>query len=302
MAEPSEHMSDGDQHRSLRQQPPGRPAEGPASILRRTQPWARLLAIFGFVASGVIVVGGGWLAVGWGRTEALTREDLPTLVLPLAYAAWLAFLYLLPSLYLLRYAKRIREFITQGQAGQLDAALEAQRRVWKCLGILTLVGLVVTPLIIALGVLAPLLAPPTLPTPTMSSLAPIPPPPPPPPPLPPGVVAEVLSGIAGPAPAPAPPTERKALRVGGNIPAPKKIRDVPPVYPAAARAAGVGGVVILEITISPEGKVIQALILRSIPLLDESAVDAVKQWEYQPTRLNGKPVSVVMTATVFFQP
>ncbi len=92
-----------------------------------------------------------------------------------------------------------------------------------------------------------------------------------------------------------------AVRVGGKIKPPIKMNDVAPVYPAIARNAGVAGVVIVEATIGPDGKVIDAKVLRSVPLLDQAALDAVRQWEYAPTLLNGVPVPVVMTVTINFK-
>ena len=91
-----------------------------------------------------------------------------------------------------------------------------------------------------------------------------------------------------------------ALRVGGNIKAPAKIRDVRPAYPPIARAANVTGVVILEVRIGADGRVEQAHVLKSIPLLDEAALDAVKQWEFTPTLMNGQAVPVIMIVTVNF--
>ena len=92
----------------------------------------------------------------------------------------------------------------------------------------------------------------------------------------------------------------KPLRIGGNIRAPGKTRDVKPVYPPIAQSARVRGVVIMEILIDANGQVVEARILRSIPLLDQAAYDAVKQWEFTPTLLNGVPTPVVMTVTVNF--
>jgi TonB family protein len=89
-------------------------------------------------------------------------------------------------------------------------------------------------------------------------------------------------------------------RVGGKIKAPTKIRDAAPVYPAAAQSARVAGVVVIEATIGPDGKVADAKVLRSVPMLDQAALDAVKMWQYTPTLLNGVPVAVVMTVTVNF--
>ena len=91
-----------------------------------------------------------------------------------------------------------------------------------------------------------------------------------------------------------------AIRVGGKISPPIKMNDVKPVYPEIARNAGVTGVVIIEATVGADGKVIDAKVLRSVPLLDQAALDAVRQWEYSPTLLNGVPVPVVMTVTIRF--
>ncbi len=90
------------------------------------------------------------------------------------------------------------------------------------------------------------------------------------------------------------------VRVGGHIKAPTKIKDVKPVYPAIAQSARVAGVVTIEATIGFDGKVIDAKVVRSSPLLDQAALDAVRQWEYTPTLLNGVPVSVLVTVTVNF--
>jgi protein TonB len=90
------------------------------------------------------------------------------------------------------------------------------------------------------------------------------------------------------------------VRVGGNIQAPKKTKDVRPVYPSIAQSARVQGVVIIEATIGPTGAVTDTRVLRSIPLLDQAAIDAVKQWQFTPTTLNGQPVPVIMTVTVQF--
>jgi protein TonB len=88
--------------------------------------------------------------------------------------------------------------------------------------------------------------------------------------------------------------------VGGNIAPPQKVRHVNPVYPEEAQAARVQGVVIVEATIDTAGRVGDVRVLRSIPLLDEAAVEAVRQWEFTPTLLNGAPVPVIMTMTVNF--
>ena len=90
------------------------------------------------------------------------------------------------------------------------------------------------------------------------------------------------------------------VRVGGDVKEPRRLKNVAPVYPDAARAAGIQGVVIIEAVIDPQGQVSDARVLRSIPLLDEAALDAVRQWTFTPTLLNGAPVSVILTVTVTF--
>jgi len=101
-----------------------------------------------------------------------------------------------------------------------------------------------------------------------------------------------------------PPSPRASstapVRAGGNVPYPKKIVDARPAYPADAQAARAQGVVILEITVGADGSVRDARILRGIPLLDQAAIDCVKQWKYEPTVLNGVAVPVITTATVNF--
>jgi protein TonB len=91
-----------------------------------------------------------------------------------------------------------------------------------------------------------------------------------------------------------------ALRVGGSVRPPVKLRNVNPQYPAEALEAKVQGVVIIEARIERDGTVGDVRVLRSIPMLDQAAVDAVRQWEFQPTWLNGEPVPVIMTTTVNF--
>jgi TonB family protein len=99
---------------------------------------------------------------------------------------------------------------------------------------------------------------------------------------------------------PAPPSTR-TVRVGGQIKEPKKLTNVSPSYPEIAKQARVQGIVILECVISPQGNVTEVKVLRGIPLLDQAAIDAVKQWVYAPTLLNGVPVAVIMTVTVNFK-
>ena len=98
----------------------------------------------------------------------------------------------------------------------------------------------------------------------------------------------------------APPPE--TVRVGGAIPRPTKVRNVvPDEYPPIARAVRVQGIVILEVVFGADGRVIDVRVLRSVPQLDDVAVEAARQWEYVPTMRNGVPVSVIITETVNFR-
>ena len=146
--------------------------------------------------------------------------------------------------------------------------------------------------------------------------------PPPPPPAPTGPTAP-RPGMRTPPPPPPAPSETEldarrrlfqklqenqatgwtaegALRVGENIKPPTKIRDVKPAYPPIAKASSVQGVVIVEARIDEQGYVSHARVLRSIPLLDQTALDAVKQWQFTPTLLNGVPVPIIMTLAINF--
>jgi TonB family protein len=99
---------------------------------------------------------------------------------------------------------------------------------------------------------------------------------------------------------PAPPWHAGAVRVGRNITPPVKVKDARPWYPPDALEAKVQGVVILEARVESDGRISHTRILRSIPLLDQAAVDAVRQWEFTPTLLNGQPVPVILTVTINF--
>jgi TonB family protein len=146
-----------------------------------------------------------------------------------------------------------------------------------------------------------------------------PPPPLPPPPPPPVPASSARGGRGARMPPPPPPPPRPsgafevtpeprvdsdmyegAVRIGGDIRPPTKIRDVRPYYPPVAQQARVQGVVIVEARIERDGTVSHARVLRSIPLLDQAAIDAVMQWEFTPTLLNGVPTPVIMTVTVNF--
>ena len=131
-----------------------------------------------------------------------------------------------------------------------------------------------------------------LPAPTLSSVGTVP------------ATTFGVPGGTGPAPAftpPPPPPVTRPLPIGGQIREPAKIHHVAPVYPPIAQSAKVSGIVIIEATIGRDGSVIETKVLRSVPLLDRAALDAVRQWRFTPTLLNGVPVPIVMTVTVNFE-
>ena len=94
------------------------------------------------------------------------------------------------------------------------------------------------------------------------------------------------------------PDENGVYRVGGGLTAPSRLGQ--PVYPPEAQTAGIQGVVIAEVVIDPAGDVVDAKVVRSIPLLDAAALAAVRDWHFTPTLVNGQPVPVRMTVTVNF--
>jgi TonB family protein len=98
-----------------------------------------------------------------------------------------------------------------------------------------------------------------------------------------------------------PPAAGGPVRVGSGLRSPKKIHDVPAVLPEGARRAGVHGMVVLELTVGADGTVTDARVLRSIPMLDKAAVDAARQWRYEPTIVNNQAVPIIVTGVVNFQ-
>ena len=115
-----------------------------------------------------------------------------------------------------------------------------------------------------------------------------------------GTVTDGIDRVVG-EPPPAPIKRQEPVRVGSTVRQPQQLRRVEPIYPQIALLAHIQGLVIIEATIGADGRVINARVLRSVSQLDQAALDAVRQWEYTPTLLNGVPVPVVMTVTVNFQ-
>jgi protein TonB len=95
--------------------------------------------------------------------------------------------------------------------------------------------------------------------------------------------------------------EEEPVRAIGEVRLPRLLRRVEPDYPQVAREARVEGVVILEATTDIYGRVQSVKVLRSVPLLDQAAVEAVKQWVYEPMVINGRPRAVVFTVTITFR-
>jgi len=114
--------------------------------------------------------------------------------------------------------------------------------------------------------------------------------------------SEVALPVAPPPPLPPPPPIIKAdrIRQGGNVQAANLIEQVNPIYPPLARQARIQGVVVMEAVISKEGSIESLRVVTGHPLLNQAALDAVKQWKYRPTLLNGEPVEVITTVTVMF--
>jgi protein TonB len=112
-----------------------------------------------------------------------------------------------------------------------------------------------------------------------------------------------MGGILGDAGAGVPPPPKqtpKTLRLGGQVMAAKLTSHPDPVYPPLARQARIQGSVVLHAIISKEGRVEQLNVISGHPLLIQAALDAIRQWRYSPTLLNGDPVEVDTTITVTF--
>jgi TonB family protein len=92
------------------------------------------------------------------------------------------------------------------------------------------------------------------------------------------------------------------VRVGGAIREPVKLKDVRPDYPQEARRERIQGLIVLECTIGPDGRVVEARPLQGEhQILIDAAIEAVKQWRYAPTLVNGVAVPIIMTVTVNFK-
>ena len=115
-----------------------------------------------------------------------------------------------------------------------------------------------------------------------------------------GVLGGVLGGLPSAAPAPPKPATPTRIRLGGNVQSAKLISQQQPAYPPLARQARIQGNVVLHAIISKDGRIESLTVMSGHPLLIQAALDAVRNWRYQPTLLNGDPVEVDTTITVIF--
>jgi periplasmic protein TonB len=123
--------------------------------------------------------------------------------------------------------------------------------------------------------------------------------------IPGGQVGGVLGGIIGGAnpvanTLPPPPPAKRIIRVGGNLKPPRQIYGPAPEYPIIAKEAKIQGTVVIDAIIDEQGNVVQAHVLSGPGLLLGAALGAVTNWRYEPTRLNGQPISVEMHVEVHF--
>jgi len=101
-------------------------------------------------------------------------------------------------------------------------------------------------------------------------------------------------------PAPEAPQGPVRIRVGGALKPPQLISSILPVYPTMARETGIEGDVVVDTTIDASGKVTAMKVLSGPPVLRQSALDALRQWKYAPSMLNGQPIPVQITVTIKF--
>lgn len=114
-----------------------------------------------------------------------------------------------------------------------------------------------------------------------------------------GVLGGIIGGLGSNLPPP-PKEAPKRIRVGGQVQTAKLINKVQPIYPPLAKQARIQGTVRLQAIIAKDGGIVELQVLSGHPLLVQAALDAVRQWRYHPTLLNGEPVEVVTTIDVVF--
>jgi protein TonB len=118
-----------------------------------------------------------------------------------------------------------------------------------------------------------------------------------------GVIGGVIGGVSSKVAAPAAPKDVKSrapVRLGGRVRAPRQIQRVEPKFPPLARQTHIQGTVVIEAVLDESGNVVEMKIVSGHPLLVQAALDAVRQWKYEPTYLNDEPVAVQMYVNVNF--
>jgi len=113
-----------------------------------------------------------------------------------------------------------------------------------------------------------------------------------------------LPGISGPNPAslPVPTVQPEGpIKIGGNVKEPKLINSVAPVYPLTARSSGIQGDVVIDTTIDKSGNVVHTHVVSGPAMLRPSALESLRRWKYEPSKLDGEPVEVQMQVTIKFR-
>jgi protein TonB len=123
-----------------------------------------------------------------------------------------------------------------------------------------------------------------------------------------GVLGGIIGSVPSAAPPPPPPPKKveekvatpQRIRVGGNVQQAMLVSQPRPIYPPLAKQARISGTVTLNAIIGKDGRIANLSVAKGHPLLIQAALDAVKNWVYKPTLLNGEPVEVATTIDVNF--
>jgi len=115
-----------------------------------------------------------------------------------------------------------------------------------------------------------------------------------------GVPGGVVGGVVGGLPTALPPPPAQVVRIGGQLLPPRIVRKVDPVYPDLAASARIGAIVVIEAEVDTRGYVKFVKVLSGHPLFDEPALEAVRQWRYQPLLLNGEPTGFILSVVINF--
>lgn len=116
-----------------------------------------------------------------------------------------------------------------------------------------------------------------------------------------GVIGGIVSGLSHTNVIAPPSAPRAPVRVGGKVKPPRPLFTPAPVYPVIARQARVQGTVLIDAIVDTDGSVIEVKLVSGNPLLIQAALDAVRNWRYEPSYLNGEVVQVALIVTVTFQ-